>query len=263
MMSFSIRPWNNCDQSKGCSVEVESTSRGEGSVKRGFQLFLLVLLMAVSGCQLPSELDGLPLSETEHNQSESRNGKVLRVIDGDTLLVDVEGSKEKVRLIGVNTPETRHPEIGAQYFGKEASRYTEGRLQGKRVRLETDVEERDQYGRLLAYVWLGDELFNATLIEEGMAQVMTVPPNEHYRDRFQQLQNEARKKGVGMWKEKGREGRDVEDCSGEIKGNITGDGDRIYHTRESPQYEVTQPERWFCTEKEAKAAGFRPPKGVR
>ncbi|PTX63187.1 micrococcal nuclease [Melghirimyces profundicolus] len=224
---------------------------------------LLIPLVLLAGCQSADRL-----KEEADGPGKGREAKVIRVIDGDTLSVRMEGRIEKVRLIGVNTPETNHPKIGAEVYGKEASRFTTKHLAGKDVRLETDVEERDQYGRLLAYVWLGDELFNAMLLEEGMAQVMTVPPNVRYQEKFLRLQREAREKEKGLWgkdvsarnrAETSREG----DCTGKIKGNINRDGEKIFHTRESPQYESTKPERWFCTEEEAKKAGFRPPKGPR
>jgi len=137
---------------------------------------------------------------------------VSRVIDGDTIKLS-DGSH--VRLIGIDTPESGynaklardvkrgHKDIDAILkMGKEASNFTRGLVQGKKVRLEFDVEKRDKYGRLLAYVYLDDETFlNAKIIEEGYAQVMTIPPNVKHADLFLKMQREAREKGRGLWKE--------------------------------------------------------------
>jgi len=116
------------------------------------------------------------------------------------------GKKEKVRFIGVNTPESTK-EI--EPYGKEASAYTKSRLDGRKIWLEPDVEERDRYGRLLAYIWLEQpasdseaevraKMFNAELLLEGYAQVMTVPPNVKYA-LFVKLQREVRETGKGLW----------------------------------------------------------------
>ena len=103
---------------------------------------------------------------------------VLRVIDGDTIEVSMNGREERVRLIGVDTPETVHPEIGVEPFGPEASAFTKRHLPpGTQVRLELDVQQRDRYGRLLAYLYLPDgRMLNELLLQEGLAQLLTVPP---------------------------------------------------------------------------------------
>ncbi|MEW5762326.1 MAG: thermonuclease family protein [Bacillota bacterium] len=137
---------------------------------------------------------------------------VIKCVDGDTVHVRVGGRTEKVRFTGVNTPELHHPQRGAEPFGREAAVYTKHRLLGKRVYLELDVQERDRYGRLLAYVWLMPpagrteeevrrKMFNAELLLRGYAQVMTVPPNVRYADMFVKFQREAREKGEGLWRQ--------------------------------------------------------------
>jgi micrococcal nuclease len=126
--------------------------------------------------------------------------KVERVVDGDTLEVTLHGKKEKVRLIGIDTPETKKPNTPVMYYGQEASDYTKKRLQGQTVELEWDVERKDQYGRLLAYVWIGSEMFNRTLVREGYARMATFPPNVKYVDQFAKDQEDARSKGKGLWK---------------------------------------------------------------
>lgn len=125
--------------------------------------------------------------------------RVERVVDGDTFII--EGG-ERVRLIGVDTPETVHPGKPVEPFGPEASSFTAARLAGKRVRLELDVQERDRYGRLLAYVFLEDGTFlNMELVGMGLAMVLTVPPNVKYVDQFLRKQEEARENRRGIWRE--------------------------------------------------------------
>ncbi len=136
------------------------------------------------------------------SQGDSAVVQVVRVIDGDTIQVCcVFGDREKVLYIGINTPETKHPTKGVEHFGKEASEANRKLVDGKTVSLEFDVEQRDRYGRLLAYVFLKDGTFvNAWLVEHGYAQVMTVPPNVKYQEVFLKLQREARKAKRGLWR---------------------------------------------------------------
>jgi micrococcal nuclease len=127
--------------------------------------------------------------------------KVIRVVDGDTVEVRFNnGATAKVRLIGVNTPETVAPNRPVERYGKEASNYTKQRLTNKTVTLEFDVGIKDKYGRLLAYVWLGKELYNETLVKEGYARVMTIQPNVKYQKRFITAERAARQAKKGLWK---------------------------------------------------------------
>ncbi len=128
--------------------------------------------------------------------------QVRKVVDGDTFWID-DGSKKglKVRLIGVDAPESRNSgtkETG--YFGRESSDYLKTLISGKKVRLEYDVGHLDKYGRTLAYVYLEDGTFvNATLVKNGYATVMTVPPNVKYADVFLKLERKARNRNKGLW----------------------------------------------------------------
>ena len=125
--------------------------------------------------------------------SSIESGKVYcdRVVDGDTIVVLMDGKKEKVRMIGIDTPESVHPDKSRNTpMGKIASKYTKDNLEGKYVTLETDVQERDKYGRVLAYVYLDDKMFNKTLLGEGLAELMTIPPNVKYVDDFKKIEAE-------------------------------------------------------------------------
>jgi micrococcal nuclease len=124
---------------------------------------------------------------------------VRKVVDGDTL--EVSGG-ERVRLIGVDTPETKDPNRPVGCFGAEASTFTATLVPpGTAVRLVGDVEQRDRYGRLLAYVYRrADGLFvNAELLRRGYAQLLTVPPNVAHTDDFVALSRQAREGGRGLW----------------------------------------------------------------
>ena len=122
-----------------------------------------------------------------------------RVIDGDTIAVEKNGKKEKVRLIGVDTPETVHPSKPVEYFGKEASEFTRKKVEGKRVRLEYDWQSRDKYGRLLAYVYIEDGTFlNAEIIRQGYGFAYTRYPFKYLED-FRQYEREARGNNRGLW----------------------------------------------------------------
>ena len=130
----------------------------------------------------------------------SLEGTVVRIVDGDTIHVRIGDRIEKVRYIGVNTPEVHHPTRGEEPGGREAASQNRALVAQQRVRLELDVRERDRYGRLLAYVWVGDLMINAELVRLGYAQVMTVPPNVRYQDLFLKLQRDAREAGRGLWR---------------------------------------------------------------
>jgi micrococcal nuclease len=126
-------------------------------------------------------------------------GLVTNVIDGDTLDVKINNKEERVRLLLVDTPETKHPSKPIQPFGPEASEFTKQTLLGKQVRLEKDVSERDRYGRVLVYVWVDGKMHNETLIEKGLARVAVFPPDTKYVDEFREKQRQAQEKAIGIW----------------------------------------------------------------
>ncbi|MBR6034237.1 MAG: thermonuclease family protein [Clostridia bacterium] len=128
--------------------------------------------------------------------------EVLKVVDGDTIQIDYNGTKERVRLIGVDTPESVHPDENKNTEnGKKASEYTKNLLTGKKVQLELDVQERDKYGRILAYVYLDGKMVNKKLLEDGYAQVATYPPNIKYVKEFLKIQEKAKEQNKGLWGE--------------------------------------------------------------
>jgi len=124
---------------------------------------------------------------------------VRKVTDGDTIHVTYLGRDERVRLIGIDTPEVSWYGHPGECFGEEAGLFTLSRLEGRRVGLRFDVDARDRYGRLLAYVYLRDELFNLTLVRLGYATVDPVPPNTARAAEFASAEAEARAMGRGLW----------------------------------------------------------------
>jgi micrococcal nuclease len=194
---------------------------------------------------------------------------VARVIDGDTFEANVNGAVEKVRVIGIDTPEIVDPRKPVECFGVEASNRAEVILSGQKVRLEYDPAqgERDKYARLLRHVFLEDGTnFGLLMIREGYAHEYTYAVPCKYQQEYKEAQNYARENSLGLWGDiclpaappvgeyGGRE------CV--IKGNINLEGEKIYHTPDCEYYRQTvinesAGERWFCAEQEALDAGWR------
>ena len=204
---------------------------------RKFLALLLVLVLATTALAHPGKLDkngghydketgeyhyhkGPNALETlEIRRNTVYKAKIERVVDGDTAIVSFifddgkQYQKERVRFLGVDTPETVHPNKPVQYYGKEASDFTKAQLTDKIVWLQTDVSVMDRYNRMLAYVWLKEpsekdldnekviraNMFNARLLLDGYAQVMTVQPNSKYSNLFVHFQREAREQSKGLW----------------------------------------------------------------
>lgn len=147
----------------------------------------------------------VPAGSTFPESARALTGTVVRLVDGDTIHVTIDGRTEKVRYIGINCPEVHHPRRGEEPGGREATEVNRALVGGKAVRLEPDVQLRDRYGRLLAYVWVrqadgAETMVNAELVRRGYAQVMTVPPNVRHAATFRRLQAEARESHRGLWR---------------------------------------------------------------
>src|SRR4029453_13861872 len=131
-------------------------------------------------------------------------GRVVRTVDGDTIHVQIGSGIEKVRYIGIDTPEVHHPTRGEEPGGRAATEMNRRLVGNQAVRLEPDVQMRDRYGRLLAYVWgTGPDGFeimvNAEMVRLGYAAVLTVPPNVRHAELFRKLAAEAREQHRGLW----------------------------------------------------------------
>lgn len=122
-----------------------------------------------------------------------RQVKMVRVIDGDTIVVQIRGVEEKVRLIGIDTPERGKP------YYSEATEKTRELLGAGELRLAKDVRERDKYGRLLRYVYVGEVFINAELVRQGYAMPLTYPPDVAHAEEFRALAEDARNNERGLW----------------------------------------------------------------
>lgn len=205
---------------------------------------------------------------------------VSRVIDGDTIELS---SGQKVRYIGIDTPESVSPNSPVECFAIEAGTRNKQLVEGKNVWLESDVSEIDRYGRLLRYVWIEDPsstrtsgwiMVNWELARGGYAYASTYPPDVKYQEELNQAQSEARNELLGLWSsceierkpsyvDQGAVSENQTESDGcLIKGNIDSSGEKIYHLPGCQSYDKTKideprGERWFCSEKEAESAGWR------
>ncbi len=152
---------------------------------------IIGVVLALGGCTAPTSRS--PAEDADDTV------RVVKVIDGDTIRVAFDGRDERVRLIGIDTPEVPWYEGRGECFGVEAARYLKQRLGGRVVRLDFDVELRDRYGRLLAYAYINRELINLTLVRFGYAIADPVRPNTRLAALFAQAQVRARARGEGLW----------------------------------------------------------------
>jgi len=173
-------------------VKINKTTQMRGVITT---FALLIGLASCSGSSQP------PLSQTD--LVKIANVKIVKVIDGDTVDIALAGRTERVRLIGVNTPETKHPTKPIECFGPEASAYLTKLLpKGTHVRIERDVEARDRYGRMLLYLYLGsnDLFINLDLVARGYGTPMSIEPNTFHRNDFVRAAAQAEAANVGLWK---------------------------------------------------------------
>lgn len=143
---------------------------------------------------------GGPVSEAAPGAT--LTARVVRVIDGDTVKVRRDGTRDTVRLIGIDTPESVKPDTPVQCFAKAASRETTRLLDHQRVRMVLDREPRDRYGRLLAYVYRERDgrFVNARLLEGGYARTLQIRPNTRFAARFAEIETRARLAARGLWR---------------------------------------------------------------
>jgi micrococcal nuclease len=156
---------------------------------------LIVVVLVLAGC-------GVGEMKTEREAAPAGTARVVRPVDGDTIVVDIDGHEEPVRFIGIDTPESVKPDSPVECYGPEAKKRTAELLPaGTRVRLERDVEARDRYDRLLAYVIRDeDDLFvNRLLVEEGYAESIAFPPNTTRQGELDAAEAEARGDDRGLW----------------------------------------------------------------
>lgn len=203
--------------------------------------------------------------------------QVVSVVDGDTFKVALDDGVKTVRVIGIDTPETVHPEKPVECFGREASKQAKALLTGQEVSISFDplVGEQDQYGRLLVYATLPDGRdFGETMIKAGYAYEYTYDGAYEKQALYKAAETIARTARTGLWGEANCT-KDEPAVSAEtpyitantstecvLKGNVNADGERIYHVPGQMHYEKTvidesKGERWFCSDEQATTAGWR------
>jgi micrococcal nuclease len=191
------------------------------------------------------------------SSSSSTEALVIRIVDGDTIEVQIDGASYKVRYIGIDTAEVGDP------CSAEATAANRQLVEGETVELEKDVSETDRYGRLLRYVYVGDTMVNAELVHQGFAQVYTYPPDVKYNEEFLDLQREARDAERGCWAveeettSRAEEEEEEEDAGdGQFVGSVNSD---VYHYPTCSSAKQISPGNkiWFDSVEDAKAHGYR------
>ena len=181
------------------SIIPKNTSRKKSSLIFGLATIVFFILTMVTAPQSPPKTKEAIITPTPvPTVDDKQTVKVVKVIDGDT--IEIKGG-QKVRYIGIDTPETVDLRKSVQCFGQEASDKNKELVEGKEVELEKDVSETDKYGRLLRYVWIGDLLINEVLVQEGYAQSSSYPPDVKYQERFREAERVAREEEKGLWGE--------------------------------------------------------------
>lgn len=232
----------------------------------GFIVFKGEVPASPSILNTTSPTEKLASSSLEITLPKGETYLVKRAIDGDTIEL---ANGEKVRYVGIDTPESVDPRKPVQCFGSEASKKNSELVVGKSVRLVKDVSDRDHYGRLLRFVYVENVFINLELVKQGYAHAYDYPPDISKSAELHAAEKEAREAKRGLWGS----------CSSStsptpvaapadapagctIKGNISSSGKKIYHVSGCGSYAKTsidtaRGERWFCSEKEAQDAGWR------
>lgn len=173
---------------------------GPARLAGSLALLAILVLALVAGGRGGSDSGGAGGEAEEPLASGERvRADVLRVVDGDTIEVELDGREEDVRYIGVDTPETVKPGTPVQCYGPEASEFNHRLVEDRSVRLEFDRELRDDYGRLLAYVYVGDRFVNGALVRGGYARTLEIEPNTSRADQLARLAGAAGQAGRGLW----------------------------------------------------------------
>lgn len=157
--------------------------------RKKFVFVILLFIFITAACSVETDVIG-------------EEATFIRVVDGDTLIAEIDGKEEYIRLLLVDTPETKHPTKDVQPFGEEASQLMKDTFnKNETIGLEFGTEKRDKYDRILAYLYNADGvMFNELLLEEGLARVAFVyPPNDKYVDDFYEIEEKAKNEKKGIW----------------------------------------------------------------
>ena len=239
---------------------------------------MLRIILAISLALALTSCDEIPRQNERQNPPTSgeisqayEKAKVKYAVDGDTIWVNLNGKDNKVRFVGVNTPEVSKDGEPAEFMAKEAKDFTNKTLKNKEIFLEKDVSDRDKYDRLLRYIWLEEpsshptlsdienKTLNGILVKEGYAYANYYRPDIKYQKYLTKLEKSAKENKLGIWsdgpKSKNENKKIDQTCL--IKGNKNS---KVYHLSEWDSFDTVKEKNAVCfeTEKEAKEAGFRP-----
>lgn len=239
-------------------------------------IFAILLALSLTACDdIPNENKENKAENSQNNESYEK-AKVLCAHDGDTIWVKIDGKKEKVRFVGVNTPEVAKDGNPAEFMAEEAKDFTEEILKDKEIYLERDISDRDKYDRLLRYIWLEKPLsnpelsdienktLNGILVKEGYAYANYYKPDIKYHNFLKDLKKSAQDKNLGIWSDEKNQSNTNKNTENKIntqnkliKGNKNSN---LYHLPEWGSYDTVKEKNavYFENEKEAQDAGFRP-----
>lgn len=192
--TFSIVPQSELPDStkkvisKPVKTKAESTNIAESTNPE---------VVEIDSIFLPDSISGIEIEKSP--PTNNALGKVMRVIDGDTVEIFIAGYLYKVRYLLIETPETHDPFRGEEKFGKEAYEFNKSLVEGKIVRLEKDITEFDKYGRLLRYVYLDSIMVNLELLRNGLAEIYFIKPDVKHYSLFAEIETDAQKQKLGIW----------------------------------------------------------------
>lgn len=252
----------------------ETTNNQLIHIMKRFQALAALIILFLTYLFAPETHNPAGKSPVLGTQSSEEAYLVTKVIDGDTIDVEINSQVTRIRLIGINTPETSDPRRPVQCFGREAKQYLTDLLENQHISLEADPtqSDRDQYNRLLRYAFLNGENINLQAIKLGYAYEYTYDQPYTFQKDFKQAQLEAQESKRGLWSPLTCDG-DLNtnvstptpqpipnpDCA--IKGNVSSSGN-LYHLPSCPDYNKTNistdsGEQWFCNEQQAIQAGWK------
>ncbi|QHE51919.1 thermonuclease family protein [Pontibacillus sp. HMF3514] len=167
---------------------------------KNIALILFSSILILAGCTEVKQESKQSQSKKTTEQQSLIKAKVEKVVDGDTISVQMDGSEETVRMLLIDTPETKHPDKPVQPYGPEASQFAKEKLSGKQIKLEIGTTKRDKYDRILAYVYVNGEMYNKLVVQNGLARVAYVyPPNDKYVEELRKAEQDAKKSSRGIW----------------------------------------------------------------
>ncbi|WP_311480772.1 thermonuclease family protein [uncultured Anaerococcus sp.] len=232
-------------------------------------IFAIFLALTLTSCDQNLKQNEIQMESAKEEKQIYQKAKVKYAVDGDTIWVDIDGKDEKVRFVGVNTPEIAKDGKPAEFMADEAKDFTNSILKNKEIYLEKDISDRDKYDRLLRYIWLEEpstnpslsdiekNTLNGILVKEGLAYANYYKPDIKYQEYLKELERSAQDNKLGIWSDGTEQKEEKIDQTHLIKGNKNS---KVYHLPEWDSYDTVKEKNavYFETEKEAKDAGFRP-----